>query len=55
MTLFIWLNEDGEWRVTHLPPPDGFAHLRVITNDEPMFFDHEMTMVEVGITADTRN
>lgn len=56
MTVFVWLNEDGEWQVTHLPPPDGFAALRVITaEDEPMCFDHpSMEPVEITITAQTR-
>ncbi|USN16756.1 hypothetical protein STRZYGA_00350 [Brevundimonas phage vB_BpoS-Strzyga] len=51
MTVFVWLNEDGQWQVTHLPPADGFAALRVIADGEPMFFTHpDVEPVEIAIT-----
>lgn len=45
MTLFIWVDENGNWRVTHLPPTDGSPKLRAIFaqvgDDVPVFFDDQ--------------
>jgi hypothetical protein len=39
MTVFIWIDENGEWKVTHLPPHDGSPFIRVMCTDLPVFFD----------------
>lgn len=51
MTVFIWMDENGEWRVTHLPPEDESTFLRVITTglDGTMFMTAEGEEVEVKI------
>lgn len=51
MTLFAYVDENGNWRITHLQPPEGENWLRICCTDEPMFFDAHQQLVEVTIAA----
>ncbi len=41
MTLHIWMDENGNWRVTHLPPHDDSPCLMLVLPESAavMFFD----------------
>jgi hypothetical protein len=48
MTLFIWIDENGEWRISHLPQPKENC-LRIMCTEIPAFFNDEHREVEVEI------
>jgi hypothetical protein len=33
MTLFAWIDENGNWKLTHTPPDQTYAHLRLVLAD----------------------
>lgn len=49
MTIFIWMDENGEWKATHLPPTDGSACIRVMCTEMPVFFGEDNQEIEVSI------
>lgn len=52
MTLYVWIDENGNWRVSHFLPGDGSKCLMILLPDdsELMFMDEdtsEQVKVEV--------
>lgn len=51
MTVFVWTNEHGEWMVTHLPPADNSAYVRVVLSGESAaaFFSQDGEILDMEV------
>lgn len=57
MTLYAWIDENGNWRVSHFPPDDGSATLQIMLapGADHAFFDQQaLVEIEVEVSRPTQ-